>query len=175
MRKYKALIIIILLSTLSCVNNTSTSKEYLNQNKVSKDVYLRDVNVLNKVVIAYIDSVNAKKKPKPKSKIFSVKIDTIFYSPDDSKIALLYTTKSKNPYVINNKDSIQFAGGCLIALRNNSNAIKIVDKLKYSVTSSEISSKISRDLRLMYLREMGYIEGKYNINDNRFWDSDIWK
>ena len=174
MRKHKALIIIILLSTLSCINNTSTSKEYLNQNKVPKNVYLRDVNVLNKAVIAYIDSLNAKKKPKPRSKILSVKIDTIFYSPDD-KIAFLYTTKSKNPYVINNKDSIQFAGGCLIALKNNSNSIKIVDKLKYSITSSEISSKISRDLRLMYLREMGYIEGKYNINDNRFWDSDVWK
>jgi hypothetical protein len=170
-----SIIILLLLFVSSCIEKTSTSKEYLNQNIVSQETYLKDVNTLKKVLVSYIDSTNAIRKPKPKSKILSIEIDTIFYG-SEGKISFLYLTKNENPYVVNNKDSIQFVGGCFIALKNKkNNSIEIVDKLKYKVTTSEMPNKISRDLRMMYLREIGYIEGKYNINDNRFWDSDVWK
>ena len=168
------LVIMFLVLISSCIEKTSTPKEYLNQSKVSQETYLRDVNTLKKVVGSYIDSTSAIRKPKPKSKILSIEIDTIFYG-SEGKIAFLYLVENKNPYVINNKDSLQFVGGCFIALKNKNNSIEIVDKLKYRVTTSEIPNKISRDLRKMYLREMGYIDDKYNINDNRFWESDVWK
>lgn len=175
MKILKAISVIIFFAfVFSCVEKTSTSKEYLNQNKVLHETYLRDINTLKKVVSSYIDSTNAIRKPKPKSKIMSIEIDTIFYG-SEGKIAFLYLVKNKNPYVVNNKDSIQFVGGCFIALKNKNNSIEIVDKLKYRVTTSEIPNKISRNLRKMYLREMGYIDDKYNINDNRFWESDVWK
>lgn len=164
----------LLVIVVSCVEKTSTSEEYLNKNRVSQEIYSNDKNTLRDAVASYIDSTNEARKPKPKSKILSIEIDTIFYG-SNNKMALLYISKNKNPYVVENKDSIQFIGGCLIALKDQNNSIKIVDKLKYITTTSEIPNKISRDLRLMYLREMGYIEGKYNINDNRFWESNVWK
>lgn len=164
----------LLVIVVSCVEKTSTSEEYLNKNRVSQEIYSNDKNTLRDVVASYIDSTNETRKPKPKSKILSIEIDTIFYG-SNNKMALLYISKNKNPYVVENKDSIQFIGGCLIALKDQNNSIKIMDKLKYITTTSEIPNKISRDLRLMYLREMGYIEGKYNINDNRFWESNVWK
>lgn len=164
----------LLVIVVSCVEKTSTSEEYLNKNRVSQEIYSNDKNTLRDVVASYIDSTNETRKPKPKSKILSIGIDTIFYG-SNNKMALLYTSKNKNPYVVDNKGGIQFIGGCLIALKDQNNSIKIVDKLKYITTTSKIPNKISRDLRLMYLREMGYIEGKYNINDNRFWESNVWK
>ena len=30
-------------------------------------------------------------------------------------------------------------------------------------------------IRKDYLRKMNYIEGEYNINDTRFWDSYLWE
>jgi hypothetical protein len=168
------MVFLLLAIVVSCIEKTSTSEEYLNKNKVSQETYLSDTNILQNVVASYIDSTNKIRKPKPKSKTLSIEIDTIFYG-SNNKLALLYISKNKNPYVVANKDSLQFIGGCLIAIKDQNNSIKIVDKLKYITTTSETSNEISRDLRLMYLREMGYIEGKYNINDNRFWESDVWK
>lgn len=165
--------LLFLTIIVSCINKTSTSKEYLNENKVSKETYFNDKNTLQNVVSSYITSANMQKKPKPKSEILSVEIDTIFYGPN-SKIAFLYISKNKNPYASTNKDSLQYVGGCLIARKDSSNSIKIIDKLKYITTTSEIPNKISRDLRLTYLRDIGYVEGKYNINDNRFWESKVW-
>lgn len=176
MKVFKTITIIVFsVFVTSCLEKTSTPKEYLNQNKVLKQNYTKDVTILRKTVGFYIDSTRATRSPKSKSKLLSVEIDTIFYG-SEGKIAFLYLSKNKNPYVTNNKDSIQFEGGCFIALKEKkNNSIKLIDKLKYGVTTSEIPNKISEDLRTMYLREMNYIEGRYNINDMRFWESDVWK
>ncbi|WP_340064450.1 hypothetical protein [Ascidiimonas aurantiaca] len=166
---------ILLFFISSCVQNTSTPEEYRNNSSIQKDIYANDVKSIKAALASYIDSVDATRKTKPKSKILSIEIDTIFYGPKD-KITFLYLSKKKNPYVINNKDSLQYVGGCFIAKKiNKDNSIKIIDELKYKITTSEIPNNMSRDLRIMYLREMGYIKGKYNINDNRFWESEVWE
>ena len=166
---------ILLFFVSSCVQNTSTPEKYRNKSTVQKNVYVNDVESIKAVLASYLDSLDVTRKPKPKSKLLSIEIDTIFYGPKE-KITFLYLSKKKNPYVINNKDSLQFIGGCIIAKKiNKDNSIKIIDELKYKITTSEMSNNISRELRTMYLREMGYIKGRYNINDNRFWESKVWE
>jgi hypothetical protein len=167
--------VLLLVLVTSCTSKTSTPKEYLNQNKISRETYLRDKSILKNTINFYIDSIDTTRKPKPKRERLSIEIDTIFYG-SGGKIAFLCLSNNKNPYVIANRDSIQFIGECFIALKSEKDGvIKIVKKLKYRVTTSEIPNEISKNLRDMYLKKMGYIDKRYNINDIRFWDSDVWK
>lgn len=182
MKYCKFLLIIGLLFTVSCVKKTSTPKEYLNQNKVSEEVYFKDKRILKKAVITYMDSVNMIRKPKPKSKILSITIDSVFYN-SNNKIVLLAIFKRHNPYVqLLNKpeyqNGIDYKGKCFIATKDTINgSIKIIDRLKYSTGSKESDGyqRVKNKLREIYFQEMNYIDKKYNINDTRFWSSKVWK
>lgn len=179
MKYFKYIMLINTLMLLnSCKGQTSTPDEFLNRNKVEEEAYQNDKLILEEIVSSYLDSVNEKKKPSPKSEILETIIDTVFYSPD-GKIALLYIRKKSNPYVKlanpDNEEGIQYSGGCLIGKKKDGNkSFDILKKLKYNLTTVDTKEIASDQLRVLYFREMDYIDGRYNINDKRFWSSSVW-
>lgn len=109
------------------------------------------------------------------SRTLEVYIDTIFYNPND-KIVFLSITKKENQYAMN-EAGISYSGECYIGIKDaGSKSIKILDELKYSSSSSEIDgfNRVQKSIRNIYLTEMEFIDGRFNINDNRFWNSKVW-
>ena len=171
----------ILMILFSCGVNTSTPKEFLNKNNVSEEDYLSDVKSLQKTTLQYTDSVGKQKTPKSKVTILDISIDTIFYN-NDNKIVFLAIAKRVNPYVKlkagnEYKDGIDYYGNCFIGKKDKSSSnIEIIHKLKYSVNSDESDGylRVKKKLKKIYLCEMNEVKNKYNVNDTRFWTSNVW-
>jgi hypothetical protein len=169
MKEMKILTYLILIAfTSSCANKTSTPKEFNNNNKVTKKAYENDLVLLTDVIKAHYDSINSVINPSTVPKLLGVKIDTLFYS-NDNKIVFLGLFTRENEHA---EKGIQYAGECFIAYKKDN--VEDLYKLKYSSTSTKSLEEVSEMIRMIYLREMNYIEGKYNINDNRFWESRVW-
>lgn len=158
-----------LIFTVSCAQKTSTPEEFINTNKVPKEVYEKDLSLLTDAIKTYYDSINSVVNPHYVTKLLSAKIDTVFYGNDDKIVFMALLTK-KNEYT---EKGIQYAGECYIVYKKNK--IESLYQLKYSSTSTESLEEVSEMIKRIYLGEMNYIEGKYNINDTRFWDSRIWE
>lgn len=158
-----------LIFIVSCAQKTSTPEEFINTNKVTKEVYEKDLLLLTDAIKVYYDSINSVVNSRNVNELLNAKIDTVFYGNDDKIVFLALLTK-KNEYA---EKGIQYAGECYIA--NKKNKIENLYQLKYSSTSSESLEEVSEMIRKIYLREMKDIEGKYNINDTRFWSSDVWE
>jgi hypothetical protein len=158
-----------LIIIVSCIQKTSTPEEFININAVSKEVYKRDLSLLNNAIKVLYDSINKEVNPRYSTKVLFVEIDTVFYGNDDKIVFLALLTK-ENKYA---EKGIQYAGECYIAYKKGQP--KNIYKLKYSSTSSESSDDVLKMNRKIYLEEMNYIDGKYNINDTRFWDSNVWE
>ena len=184
MRKkiYIILFFTIILISSSC-SKTSTPKEFLYKTNTPTIIYQRDVKKLTSLTKKRFDSIRIadEKEGIYSSKVIEIIIDTIFYG-SDNKIVYLSIDKSKNKYAKiqdpKNKEGIQYDGECFIGERDKvHNTFIILKNLKYSVSSSGTDGYeyVLKTLREMYFREMGYIDKRYNINDTRFWDSDVWK
>ena len=158
-----------LIFIISCVHKTSTPKEFINNYIIQKEFYKKDLTLLSNAVEVHYDSINNIVNPHHVTKILNVKIDTIFYG-NDHKIVFLALLTNKNEYA---EKGIQYAGECYIAYKKNE--IENLYQLKYSSTSTISLKEVSQMLRENYLQEMNYIEGRYNINDTRFWNSNVWK
>lgn len=141
----------------------------MNANKVSKEVYKEDLALLTNAIKAHYDSINNVVIPEYARNILELKMDTLFYGKDN-KIVFLTVLKEENKYA---EKGISFTGECYIAYKKNK--IENLYRLKYSSGSSESLAEVSEMIRKIYLREMDYIEGKYNINDTRFWNSRVWE
>lgn len=158
-----------LIFIVSCVHKTSTPKEFINNYVIQKELYKKDLRLLGNVIEVHYDSINNSVNPHHVTKILDIKIDTIFYG-DDNKIVFLALLTKKNEYA---KKGIQYAGECYIAYKKNE--IENLYQLKYSSTSTTSLKEVSQMIRENYLQEMNYIEGRYNINDTRFWNSNVWR
>jgi len=159
----------LLIFIVSCQSKTSTPEEFINVNKVKKDVYKKDLSLLTVAIKVYYDSINSVLNPRYVTTLLGAKIDTVFYG-NNGKIVFLALLTKKNEYA---EKGMQYEGECYIAYKRNN--IEFFDKLKYSSTSIESLEKASEMIRRIYLGEMNNIEGKYNINDTRFWDSRVWQ
>ena len=166
--------ILLFLLLFSC-KKTSTPNEYLNKYGIEKAEYQSDKKILSDLTKSRRDSLR-KSSATPEGKILEVYIDTIFYNPND-KIVFLSITKKENQYAMNDA-GISYSGECYIGIKNaESKTIKILDRLKYSSTSDEIDgfNRVKKSNRNIYLTEMEFIDNRFNINDNRFWTSKVWK
>lgn len=159
----------LLIFIVSCQSKTSTPEDFINVNKVKKEVYKKDLSLLTVAIKAYYDSINSVVNPRYVTTLLGAKIDTVFYGNNEKIVFLALLTK-KNEHA---EKGMQYEGECYIAYKRNN--IEFFDKLKYSSTSTESLEKASEMIRRIYLGEMNYIEGKYNINDTRFWDSRVWQ
>ena len=165
--------ILIFCIIISC-KKTSTPKEYLNELKVEQSEYQADKKQLVNLTKLRRDSVRTSSKIL-EGKSLEIYIDTIFYNKDN-KIVFLSITKKENRYALND-DRISYSGECYIGTKDSeSKKIKILDRLKYSSTSSDNDGfeKAQKSNRNIYLTEMEFIDGRININDNRFWTSEVW-
>lgn len=160
---------IFLIFIVSCTRTTSTPEKFLNTNKVPREVYEKDLSLLTDAIKVYYDSINSVVNPRHVTTLLNAKIDTVFYGNDD-KIVFLALLTEKNEYA---KKGIQYEGECYIAYKKNK--IESLYQLKYSSTSTESLEEVSEMLRRIYLEEMNDIEGKFNINDTRFWGSNVWE
>ncbi len=171
-----SLFLIAISLFFSCAKKNGTSEEFRNQNKVTKGVYQKDIELFEEAIKTYYITVNEAKKTNQVINVLKVKIDTIFYGPS-GKVVFLALLDKENKYIKklnpNLKIGIQYAGECYIGI-NTKDSLRIIDQLKYSVTSSENMEDVAKKLRITYLREMEYIQGRYNIDDNRFWESNVW-
>ncbi len=182
-KRIKIISLIIAISFSSC-SKTSTPKEYLHQSRISFDEYKKDVRILEELTLARLDSIRDYRNEKGVYSAKSVKviIDTIFYESSSNKIVYLCIKKIKNKYATiqdsENKEGIEYDGECYIGKKDiTNNTFIILKNLKYSTSTPGIDGYhyALKALRLMYFREMNYIDKKYNINDTRFWDSIIWQ
>ena len=174
MRKTRFHIIILLFCTIISCKKTSTSNEYLNGVKVEQSEYQADKKQLVYLTKLRRDSVRSSSKT-PEGKSLDIYIDTIFYNKG-GKIVFLSITKKENRYALND-DGISYSGECYIGTKDSeSKKIKILDRLKYGSTSADNHGfeKVQKSNRNIYLSEMEFIDGRFNINDNRFWTSKVW-
>ena len=77
-----------------------------------------------------------------------------------------------------NKDKISYSGESYIGFKEKKSDEKIItDRLKYGSSSDETDGfkRVKKSLRNTYPQELEYIDGRFNINDNRFWTSQVWK
>jgi len=175
LRKTQFHIIILLFCIIISCKKTSTPNEYLNGLKIEQSEYQADKKQLTNLTKLRRDSVRTSSKT-PEGKTLEIYIDTVFYNKDN-KIVFLSITKKENRYAINNDDGISYSGECYIGTKDSeSKKIKILDRLKYSSTSDEDDGfdRVQKSIRNIYLTEMEFINGRFNINDNRFWTSKVW-
>lgn len=172
-KTYLHILIIFLFAVISCTK-TSTPIEFLNDFQIDEMEYQSDLKQLEQLTWKRFDSIrNTYKTPKGES--IEIYIDTVFYSKDD-KVVFLSILKQENPYAYNNNEGISYIGNCFIASKK-SKSIRILNKLKYSSTSDEVDGfvRVQKSIREIYLREMEFLDGRFNINDDRFWKSKIWE
>jgi hypothetical protein len=142
--------------------------------KIEQSEYQADKKQLANLTKLRRDSVRTSSKT-PEGKTLEIYIDTVFYNKDN-KIVFLSITKKENRFATND-DGISYSGECYIGTKDSeSKKIKILDRLKYSSTSDENDGfeKVQKSNRKIYLTEMEFIDGRFNINDNRFWTSNVW-
>ena len=181
MKLFKFLfLLLIVVVVISCECKSSTPLEFLNKKNISKAEYAKDIKNLKKVTLQYIDSIGKQKTPKSKVTNLDIFIDTVFYN-SENKIVLLAITKRINPYVRlktgdDYKDGIDYYGNCFIGTKDSSSS-NIIYKLNQSVNSDESDGylRVKNKLRKIYLCEMNNAKNKYNINDTRFWSSNVWE
>lgn len=142
--------------------------------KIEQSEYQADKKQLANLTKLRRDSVRTSSKT-PEGKTLEIYIDTVFYNKDN-KIVFLSITKKENRFATND-DGISYLGECYIGTKDSeSKKIKILDRLKYSSTSDENDGfeKVQKSNRKIYLTEMEFIDGRFNINDKRFWTSKVW-
>ena len=142
--------------------------------KIEQSEYQADKKQLADLTKLRRDSVRTSSKT-PEGKTLEIYIDTVFYNKDN-KIVFLSISKKENRFSTN-ADGISYSGECYIGTKDSeSKKIKILDRLKYSSTSDENDGfeKVQKSNRKIYLTEMEFIDGRFNINDNRFWTSNVW-
>jgi len=146
----------------------------LNGFEIDRSEYEEDKKQLTILTKLRRDSIRIYSKT-PEGKSLEIYIDTIFYNPNN-KIVFLSITKKENQYVMNDA-RISYSGECYVGIKESeSKRIKILDQLKYGSTSSELDGfeQVKKSLRKIYLTEVEFIDGRFNINDNRFWTSKVW-
>ncbi|MFC7357070.1 hypothetical protein ACFQO1_05185 [Jejudonia soesokkakensis] len=146
----------------------------MNEYGIEQSEYKADKKQLSNLTKLRRDSIRLSSAT-PEGKSLEVYIDTIFYN-SDNKIVFLSITKKENKYAMND-DGISYSGECYIGIKEaESKKIKIYDRLKYSSTSDELDGfdRVQKSIRKIYLTEMEFIDGRFNINDNRFWTSKVW-
>lgn len=160
---------LLFISTVSCAQETTTPENFRNRNKINKTEYGTDLSLFASALKSRNDSIHIIRNPNDISDLLDIKIDTIFYGSNNNKVVFLALLTKKNE---NSTSGRQYIGECYIAYKND--GIKDFYQLKYSSTSTNSLNEVSGMIRKIYLKEMNNNLGEYNIDDNRFWKSNIW-
>lgn len=184
--------------------NYSTDKENILTVHVSKSQYEKDSlnlvlcirNKIAKHMEPYYTAVRVNEKLiYINDSLTSIYIDTIFYSSDLKRVAFLTIvnnnffkihkrlSKSDSEYLNNSgvlpSKGQEFSGRCFITERNDKNNLfeNIISFSRYSFDDPSSYKNVSKELRgncLSFERESDKDSKTYNVDDKRFWGSDIW-
>jgi len=194
-----------ILGWMEFKKNYSTDKENILAVQVSKSQYKKDSlnlvfcirNKITKHQNPYYTAVRVNEKlVYINDSLTSIYIDTIFYSSDLKRIAFLTIVnndfveihkrllKSDSEYLNNSgvlpSNGQEFNGNCFVAERNNKNNLfeNISSFSRYSFNDPSSYKNVSKELRencLSFEKESDKDSKTYNVNDKRFWSSEIWK
>jgi len=159
--------------------NTDTPTEYLNQTKIKREFYKKDsieiLSQLNSFLINHDDFFYSKAYFDSTELI----IDSILYSSDFNKLAVLVITKNPTYRQLapdKNHDWYYDATSYIGIRQNDTIALSWIGP---SLTNSYSEQDISNDIREACFRTFVTKEGgeayAYNMNDKRFWNCPIWK
>lgn len=161
---------------LDFYKTTNTPKEFLNTTIPSKENYNKDrlilFNLLKKELLNHEDFFN-------NTSYFDsteIIVDTILYSSNITKIAVLIVVKNPTYKQISpdHNHKYYYDATCYLGIRKNSGFD--LSWIGPTFTNSIIYQTISNDLRKACLQTFVTSDGlyKYNMNDKRFWTSTIW-
>jgi hypothetical protein len=159
--------------------NTDTPSEFLSHNTIKKEDYTKDsIEVLSQLTnllkshedffysSAYFDSTE-------------LIIDSILYSPDLNRLAVLVITKNPTYRQLapDKNHDWYYDGTSYLGVRQNDtiNLSWIGPRFTNSSNEKDMSNDIREACFRTFVTEKASKLYKYNMNDKRFWDSPIWK
>ena len=163
--------------------NSDTPKEFLSHAVIKKEGYSKDSIEVLKQLQYLLNNHEQSFYIKDYLESTQLIIDTILYSPDFNKLAVLVITKNPTyrQLIPNTKYDWYYDGYCYLGIRGNDtiNLTWITGGYSNSYDKADLSSS----LREFYFRRFATIKNtsgleskyNYNVNDIRFWDCPIWK
>jgi len=158
----------------------STPLKYKNLKSVDQKMYNADKFEIDLVLKKMMDENSAPFRPKEQfdeqSKFF---LDTILYSPDKLRMAILIITKNGTNKLLNNNNlgKFFFNANYLFCSRSSlKSPIGIYDYSSYNIVYYTNYKDVRQRLHEYCFKELSSqnIDGKkiYNVDDLRFWHSD---
>lgn len=168
---------------LFACKSKSTLKQYRNYVKVSSALYQTDTskikNALQKMLGEHLQPFRPEEHFDTASIIY---LDTVIYSPDKLKMIALVITENSTNKLMHKTNSAKsfFNGNYLFCSRVNlTSKISVYDYSSYNIAHYYNYADIRARLYEYCFKELSYevFDGKngYNIDDLRFWNSDVFK
>ncbi|TXD64171.1 hypothetical protein [Polaribacter glomeratus] len=193
------IIIAILLSfqMMSCQNMTVklTPQEFKSNNKASKKLYLKDSISLVRLIKEDIKEHKGDYHSKAYDYSTKIIIDTIMYNSDFNKLIFFIIDKKENKkaypetltkenvdYLIKEGNAdipyegFHYTGKAYIGIREN-DSLYINNYFRMTTAGYNIINDVKKEQRVAFFEEYSAVKYKgyeYNLDDKRFWDSDIW-
>lgn len=165
---------------LGSCRETNTPDEFLNSNQVISEIIEKDKNNLARQFMEILESENSWFPLSPYVDYKDIIIDTIFYS-QNGKMVFIAIAKRENKLAYSQpkkfKNMIEYYGSAFIAHKYDRDSIKVINDLPYHVSQARHYKEAAQLMRNIYFNELLTDKHKtyYNINDIRFWDSEIWR
>lgn len=158
-----------------------TPKEFLNHTVIKQESYIKDsVQIIRQLQVSLInheDFFNNKAYFDSTQLI----IDTILYSPDFNRLAVFVMVKNPTyrQLVPDRNYDWYYEATCYLGIRQKDSIS--LNWIGPSFTNSYNKTELSNIMRDSYFTNfatkdtVGLYTYKYNLNDIRFWDSNIWE
>ena len=180
-------IVLILLSfAAGCAKPQApkTPEEYKYQIIISENDYRLDNEYLRSTITTLVEKKAGPFYPDSYDDKTDIFIDSILYSPDQSRIVFFVIAKNSNANLLktNDPEGEHFDAMCFLGTKESTNRDWIVRWFRIMnfhtyTTYSDVSAKI----RFRYFRNLVEIKNeegesryKYNIDDIRFWEGPVW-
>ena len=161
--------------------NTDTPDQFLNKNLNTKENYTQDSLAISKdlktLLLQHADFFHSKEYFDGTQII----IDTIIYSPDFSKLAILLLTKNPTSRQLMPTINKEFYYDATAYLGIRQKDTLSLSWLGPNFSNSTNRKELSKDIRQACFRTFvskdttEYNAHKFNLNDIRFWTSNEWK
>lgn len=176
-------LLLLLVLLASCQDQTfksPTPAAYLNKSKPAEAVYRNDTVMLK---ARLLQSLNAKQDFFTNSAYDSstqLLIDTVVYSPNFKKAAVLVMTKNPtNRQLIPDTTSpFYYDGTAFLVMRKDS---LLLEWMGPNFSNSNSKTRLSQQMRDYFFNAFADKDSSkqyyspYNLDDKRFWDTSIWE
>jgi hypothetical protein len=160
---------------------TSTPKQFLNRAYPGDDKYQKDkIEIVNKLKKDLLDSEDFFDN----SAYFDgteILVDTIVYSPDFAKLGIIVLTKNptSRQLIPDRRGSFYFDGTSYVGIREKDslNLTWLGPNFSNSIDKGDLSNMLRQKIfrHFITVDSTGPFAQKYNLNDIRFWTSNVWQ